>query len=610
MNTKKLSFYELTGAKSPIHKLMDPVLSRVLHLNKLNDVYQRITEPGLSDVEFIDRVLKTMKIDVNLSDADYSLIPKEGPCVVTCNHPTGTLEGLILARLFKTMRPDMKILANSRVELVPELDDLFIHVDTMGENANGNGNVRGLVRAIKHVKNGGMLLIFPAGAVSKINLKKGRICDPQWQNGVARIIRKTNAPVLPLHIDGNSGPLFQIASFFSPSVRIAMMPRMLTRQVGRKVTVRIGYPVMAEKLRGFSTDEEVMAYLRSKTYMLRDRLMNRLFKNRMKNRKLKTISAPVAPSVLSREIAKLKADDKMLSIGNFDVYVAESHQIPHLLLELGRLREETFRAVGEGTGDVIDITSHDAYYLHLFSWDREKKRIVGAYRLGKTDEIIEKYGIDGVYSSELFDYKAEFFEKLRPGSLELGRSFIVKDYQGQYLSLLSLWRGISQYLLRNPQYRYLYGPVSISSDYTAISRQLMCRFLLDTYGDDELQDLVHARVPMNFKSERSISPYAELEFPEDITELSEMIRDIEIDHKSIPILVKQYLKLGGKIIAFNIDKAFNETADGLLLMDFYNINEKSMNKLMGKENVVLYREKIKQLEMEDVEVEQLEVKIA
>jgi hypothetical protein len=296
---------------------------------------------------------------------------------------------------------------------------------------------------------------------------------------------------------------------------------------------------------------------------------------------------PVALNRLVGDVSRLPADRLLASSGDLDVYFANSYEIPSLLQEIGRLREETFRAVGEGTGKAVDIDLYDNYYLQLFIWDREAKQIAGAYRLGLSDEIHRKYGKRGFYSYSLFKYRGAFIRALGP-SIEMGRSFVASSYQRNFAPLMLLWKGIGVYVARNPKYATLFGPVSISNDYHSLSQNLLIDFLKANNSDAGLGRRVRARRPyrpnksLKFKL-RPVWRKTDLAGMQSIQGISELVSLIEGDEKGAPVLIKQYLKMGGRMLSFNVDDQFADCIDGLMVADLRRADPKVLRRYMGAE---------------------------
>lgn len=305
----------------------------------------------------------------------------------------------------------------------------------------------------------------------------------------------------------------------------------------------------------------------------------KLFKSRKQE-----IIKRVEPNFIKEEIDSLTDSQLLVESKDFSVFIAQAIQIPHLLQEIGRLREITFRQVGEGTGKALDIDKFDFYYLHLFLWSKKDERIVGAYRLGMTDLILERFGCEGVYTGTLFKFKAEFFKKIGK-AIELGRSFIVKEYQKQFGCLLMLWKGISQFVVRNPEYKTLFGPVSISGEYSKTSKDLMIKFFNEKRFNFEFGNFVSPKNPYKFKKFKIFGKkFTDLDFSS-VEELSEMISEIEGNSNGVPVLLRQYLKLNGSFACFNVDKDFANCVDGLIIVDLTKANPNFLSRFMSKEGL-------------------------
>jgi putative hemolysin len=351
--------------------------------------------------------------------------------------------------------------------------------------------------------------------------------------------------------------------------------RELLNKRGRVIAVRAGQEIPAVRLADMS-DAECIRYLRDRTELLAAPPARK-----PTGFKWLSVQAPVAgdapAGLLLREIAGLPAKQRLVHSGGITAWIAEARQIPNLLREIGRLREETFRAMGEGTGRTVDLDRFDRNYLQLFLWDEKKQRLVGGYRLGATDRVPE------LYTRELFHYPPSVLEKITP-ALELGRSFVRREYQRYYLPLLLLWKGIGRYLIQNPRYRHLFGAVSMSADYSHYSRVLLAVYL-NKHHRYPVADVSRARNPLegSLRKERCLN----LEILS-LEELAELIRQVEPDGKEIPVLFSKYLELGGRILAFQIDRKFNHSLDGLIIVDLAKANRRWLDFYLGREGAEQY----------------------
>ncbi|MYL85022.1 GNAT family N-acetyltransferase [Desulfovibrio aerotolerans] len=575
--------------------LVEPALSHVLSLGRLRDLYAGLPK-GLAAPDFIDALLAAMEVGIRASSDELARIPKTGPVVVVANHPFGGLEGLALAKMLLTVRPDAKIMANSLLARVPELRDLLICVNPFGGPAATGDNARPLRECLTTLKNGGLLAIFPAGAVSSPRLVNGRIdvADSPWSATVARLVRKTQATVVPIRFAGRNSHLFQTLGLLHPALRTLLLPREFANKQGTTVEARIGSPTPYERLARLAgndndPDGRIMRYLRLRTALLRDRPHKPrrlpLFFPKQAAARQEALFPAVHPELLADEIAALPASATLHQTGEFAVIEAKAEQIPLALGEIGRLRELTFRRVGEGTGKACDLDRFDPFYRHLFLWNIEKKEIAGAYRIGRTDELLAAHGKAGLYTSTLFTLKTAFFRQIDP-ALEMGRSFIRPEYQKSYAPLLLLWKGLAQMVVREPRYRILFGPVSISSEYKHASRRLMAGYFEGNASHPALAKHVRPKTPL--RGQAWLTRAAKT-LVADLDDLLSLIDDIEADRKGIPVLLRQYLKLGGKLLAFNVDKDFSDCLDGLIVVDLLQADRRQLERYMGKDGLAAFQ---------------------
>jgi hypothetical protein len=346
------------------------------------------------------------------------------------------------------------------------------------------------------------------------------------------------------------------------------------------IPIRIGSMILFEDLNNMD-DKTLINNLRAKTYLLNKVTISVPKKTipLTKKRSMQTIAKKQPIDLIEKEICELPKNQLLVKNGEMQVYYASASQIPFLLQELGRLREITFREVDEGTGKASDIDLFDQIYLHLFIWNQTNKSLVGAYRLGLSDKIVAHYGIKGFYTRTLFKYKRNFIDALNP-AIELGRSFICLEYQKSYAPLLLLWKGIGQFIVQNPRYRILFGPVSISSDYHQLSQQILVEFLKINHYSPELAMQIKPRTL--FREQLPTYWKTHLNHLTQIDEISALISKIENNGKGVPILLKQYLKLGGVLLGFNVDKYFNNALDGLIMVDLCQTEAKVLQRYMGK----------------------------
>jgi putative hemolysin len=386
-----------------------------------------------------------------------------------------------------------------------------------------------------------------------------------------------------MYLLGANSALFHLLGCLHPRVRTALLPHEFFNKHNRTIEVRVGSPITPAKIRAYQDDIALIRYLRRRTYLLENREAP---KQCFQDARSDPPSTGVVSELLAGEVAKLAPERTLVENEDFTVLLAKANEIPNVLHEIGRLREITFRRIGEGTGKSIDLDRFDDHYWHLFIWNRQSREVAGAYRLGPSSEILPRFGPKGLYTSQLFQWKQSFLDRISP-ALELGRSFVRPEDQKTFAPLLLLWRGIGQFLIRNPEYKVLFGPVSISNGYTAASRQLMVKFLSAYRRSPEFAPLVRARNPFRQRPSKMTDELLGTTVW-DVEELSALIADVETDRKGVPVLLKQYLKLGGELAAFHVDRRFADALDGLIIVDLRKTDLRVLERYMGKDGAAKF----------------------
>jgi putative hemolysin len=580
----------------------EPVLSRVANLpglaakltpvGRVRDLYRRVQESA--DGFTLGNLLSAMRIRLRVSSTDQARIPASGPVVVVANHPYGVLDGAILSVLLTRIRADVKILTSALLAEIPELAAHCVFADPPPTGQSPDCD-RGVVReAVAWLANGGMLAIFPAEGVSHFPMPVSSIAEPEWNDTASRLIRRSGAAALPLYFCGHHGMGLHLFGRIHPRLRTAFLLQQFLQQEGKTIEVRIGGEISHASIAQIEGDREATEYLRWRTYLLARRKKTAnpwplVMRSRFVFRTQEEIAPPIATELLESEIASLPPDRCLVENGELAVYLGGARETPNLLREIGRLREFTFRQVGEGTGKSRDLDRFDDYYWHVLLWNRSKRELVGAYRAGSTAEILVSYGVDGLYTSTLFRYHERFFEKLGP-ALELGRSFVRPEYQRHYAPLMLLWKGIARLIAMHSEIAVLFGAVSISNEYSRASREVIYRFFQTRRHNDAIAGLVKPRQPFRPGLLHHWECRGLWQAIRDLDQLSHPIKDLESDGKGLPILLRQYDKLGGKLVAFNIDRKFSYVLDGLVVVDLRHTDMSVLDRYMGSEAATRFRE--------------------
>jgi putative hemolysin len=555
------------------------LLMELMKINQVNDLFAQ-AQPKQGP-EFVDAILKGCGIDIEFDERELKNIPKNGSFIAIANHPYGGIEGMVLLKLLCSVRPDAKLMANFLLKKIPNLSDYFVAVNPF-ENVEHSSSISGLKNTLALLAGGTPIGIFPAGEVSTFKLEKKEVTDRLWHPVVGKIIAKSKVPVVPIYFHGNNGLLFNLLSLIHPALRTAKLPSELFNKQGETIKLRIGKPIKFDDIPDNNNSAKVLNYLRAKTYALGAGLEEekKIFspRNLFKIKKLpEAVAQQISAEKLEKEIEPLREGYKVWTEKNFEVFITPTSLIPNVIREIGRLREITFREIGEGTNKATDLDGYDIYYHHLFIWDTEAKMIVGAYRLGLGDEIFYSVGKKGFYINELFKIKEQFTPILKK-SLELGRSFIRKEYQLKPLPLFLLWKGILKFLIDNPRYRYLIGPVSISNSFSKFSKSLIVDYINRNHFDHELAQYVKPRKKFKVDFE-NIDTDALLSGEDTFKNLDALISEVETRNMKVPVLLRQYIGLNAKIISFNIDPKFADCLDGFLVLDLEKVPQDMLEKI-------------------------------
>ena len=520
--------------------------------------------------EFADHLLENMNITIDVAPEQLESIPKEGGFIVVSNHPFGGIEGVMLLSAIAKVRPDFKLMANFILSHIPNLKECFFSVNPFEKNPEWKSSVGGIKGAIQHVAAGYGLGIFPAGEVSRYH-GHDYPEDLPWSNSIARIIKSANVPVIPVFWDGCNSRRFYRWDKIHPMMGTARLTRELANKHDQTINLQIGKPILPAEVATYEKPAELAAYLRSRSYALEANI------NKDRPQTVNEKWAPVEPAcdtqLLIRELESIREKAFLFATANFECFLAEHDDIPNLMHELGRLREEAFRFIGEGTGKSLDTDEFDHHYKHLILWDTNKQQIVGAYRLGFGNEIMRDKGIKGFYVSTLFKFDESFGETLKK-TIELGRSFVTVEYQREVLPLVLLLRGLAVVVTRNPEIQHFIGPVSISSWYPKFYQSMIVHYVTEKHPvNGTLSNVAHPTTPFHPDFLKVAPEVLMKDYMDSIDRFDKFMFRLSNGNYRMPTLFKKYLKLNAKFLCFNVDPDFNDTLDALLFLTFTDFPE-------------------------------------
>ena len=558
------------------------ILLRLLRISKVNKIYQKHKDK--KDLPFLNGILDEFQIEFEIPEEDLKRIPKNGAFITVSNHPLGGIDGILLLKLLLEHRPDYKIIANFLLHRIAPLKPYVMPVNPFENHKDAKSSLLGLKSSLQHLQDGRPLGIFPAGEVS--TYRDGKLMvDKPWELGAVKLIKKAEVPVIPIYFHAKNSWLFYILSKISDTFRTAKLPSELLSQKNRVIKVRIGKPISVKDQQEYKDINSFYEYLRKKTYMLANPFEKKT-QNILSTQNLKIAIPP--KKIISqkniqgciKEVASLRKNGKrLLESKNYEVFFASAKEIPNLLQEIGRLREITFRDIGEGTNKAIDIDKFDKYYHHLFLWDQEVKVLVGSYRMGLGKDIYKKHGIAGFYIQTLFRLEPELHGMMEQ-TIEMGRAFIIKEYQQKPMPLFLLWKGIVHITLRYPEYKYLMGGVSISNQFSDFSKSLMIEFMKSHYYDPYIAQYIQPKKEFKVKLKDADKDFVFDAAKADMQKFDKVIDEIEPGALRIPVLIKKYVKQNARLVAFNVDPKFNNAVDGLMYIKVSDIPESTVKPVM------------------------------
>ena len=568
------------------------MLMKLLKISTMNKIYDR--NKHLSDITFLNSLLDEFQIKFEISEEDLKRIPKEGAYITVSNHPLGGIDGVLLLKMMLEKEPNFKIIANFLLHRIEPMKPYIMPVNPFESHKDAKSSLLGIKETLKHLSEGKPLGIFPAGEVS--TYRDGKlVVDKPWEEGAIKVIRKAQVPVVPIYFHAKNSRLFYLLSKVSDTFRTAKLPSELLTQKNRVIKVRIGKPISVVEQNEYETIDAFSDFLRKKTYMLANAFETGNLFSKATNlnfnipKSPKQIAKPANHDKILEEIQELKdGGHRLLQSKNYEVFFITADIIPNILHEIGRLREITFREVGEGTNESLDLDSYDKFYHHMFLWDDDAQQIAGAYRMGLGSHIYPKHGIDGFYLHELFRFEPELYDMMSK-SIEMGRAFIIKEYQLKPMPLFLLWKGIVHTTLHFPEHKYLIGGVSISNQFSDFSKSLMIEFMKSHYYDPYVAQYIHPKKEYKVKLKDADKDFVFNGTESDVNKFDKIIDEIEPGNLRLPVLIKKYIKQNAKVVAFNVDPLFNNAVDGLMYIRISDLPESTVKPVMEEFQAELER---------------------
>jgi putative hemolysin len=555
---------KIKNLPKPIKKVLITSTQKILKEKEINKFLQEHSNE--SALTFIDSVLDNFNISYSTQNREKENIPAIGKVIIIANHPLGAIDSLALIKMVSEVRSDIKIVANELLTKIKPIEDILLGVDN-NSNRTSKESIKEIYKALEEEK---AVIIFPAGEVSRAGITG--IKDKIWNKGFINFAKKSNAPILPIFIDAKNSKFFYTSSAINKPLSAILLPREMFKQNNLQIKFKIGEIIPIENINfKINADENAKLFKKHLYKIAKD-----------KKGVFQTQSSIIHP-VNSKELKKELKNSELLgeTIDGKKIYLYSTNKSSIVLDEIGRLREFTFRKVGEGSGTKKDIDKYDYYYKHIILFDNEELEIVGAYRIGESNFINKEFGETGFYTNSLFEYK-EGFNKYLENSIELGRSFVQPKYWGSR-ALDYLWQGIGAYLKNYPEVKYLFGPVSLSTAYPITAQTLIIYFYKKYFGNSE--ELVQSQNRFTVPNDKitELESLFNKDYKEDLLSLKKYLSMMDM---TIPTLYKQYSELceegGVQFLDFGIDRDFNDCVDGFILVDVTKLKPKKKARYLKK----------------------------
>ena len=557
---EKIDIKKVIESKSPdflnqfpksFSKFIIKFFERFLRINEINEFIDKAKDKFSMD--FVIALFEHLNVKFEVNVEELKRIPSEGKLIIVSNHPLGGLDGLALVSIVKRVRKDVRIVANDLLQNVKNINDLFLPVD-LESFAKQKHQLKLIDQAFN---NDEAVIFFPSGKVSR--LYPDGIHDRKWRNGATKYSSKFDVPILPIYVKARNSFLFYLLSMIHTNIGMFMLPQELFRKRNKTFTIKIGELIPSKVFTGNTLKPKIQSkLLKQHTYRI-GRGKEGIFNTEQ------TIIHPVNPEVVANEL-----HDNInlgLTIDGKSIFLVDYSKAKNVILEISRLRELTFRKVGEGTNKPFDMDIYDIYYKHIVLWDEENREIIGSYRLGSTKEIIDTYTKKGLYNSSQF-VLTDYFDEILEQSIEVGRSFIQQKYWKSN-ALDYIWQGIGAYLSDKPEIKYLWGAVSISNSYSELAKGLIIQYYRKWYSGNQFLVKPIFEYEISSKILDDVNSFlVGNDHTEDLKFLKLALKNIGF---SIPVLYRKYTELteygGSTFISFCIDHHFNNSIDGLILVD-------------------------------------------
>lgn len=565
------------GGDAKLNPVLQSAIEKVVGIDQLNSMLADLGPPWPDAEELVENLFERLNIRWKLENPEVFERLDDRPKVFVANHPYGLPDAFALFQLLTRYRTNIRIFANKLLAATQLDEPRLLFVDPFGSVESRGQTRKSIAEAIRHLRSGGDLALFPGRICSHLKTSDWTISDSEWTDQIRRFVEVSGGELVPLYISGRNSMLFNLSGLVHPRIRTYMLLREFMRG-GHDFTFRVGEPVTAAQLQKVSRSMSAGNFARSMVYALKTGSPGLPDLPQLVQPELRTPEEEIAiarnPVAISGERVKrlLDGEELLLRQNGFSIYQVGTGASDALLDIICEVR---FRAYASETSlsDPSQLRDkYDDFYQHLLLWDEAEQTVAGVYRYVLPDLAKRPPTADNLVTSSIFNLSPDF-EKLLPKAMELGRAAILPEYQRGFSPLMLLWRGFLEIPNRDKRIQYLFGPVTMGKKFNPVSRELVRRFIMSNCRDDAMEGFVKPKTALRFDIPREVEIEKLERGCENFSQLGNIINGLEGGKRTFPVLFRHYANNGCKFIGFGEWPELDHATAGLTILDFNKATE-------------------------------------
>ncbi|MEM7069846.1 MAG: lysophospholipid acyltransferase family protein [Pseudomonadota bacterium] len=588
----KLKYLETEKALGiPEGKSVNPMMIRAVEklvgIDRCNKLLEDLGPDWPDTNSMVDIMFDRLDIKYQIKNAEVLEELDDRPKVFVANHPYGLPDAFALFQILTRYRPNIRLFANKILEATQLDDERLLYVDPFSAPQSRNLTRKSMAHALRHVREGGDLALFPGRICSHLKTSDWTISDSAWTDQVRKFVDAGGGDLVPLYITGRNSMLFNFSGLIHPRIRTYLLVREFLRG-GHDFTFTIGDPVSADQLQKVSRSMSVGNFARSLVYSLKTGAstvpdLPHLIEPELRNAQETSRVVRTPTAIRGAHVRKLLDRNEILVKQNgYTIYQSGPKSGADILDIICEVRFQAY-ASETNVSDPSELRDHyDEFYHHLVLWDDEKEAVAGVYRYTLPGLTQRAPTAENLVTSSIFDLSPEF-QKILPKAMELGRAAILPEYQKSFSPLMLLWRGFLEIPYRDKEIKYLFGPVTMGQNFNPLSRELLRRYIMNHCGDDVMKGHVSPRKALAFDIPREVEIEKLANACGSFAQLGNLINGIEGGKRSLPVLFRHYANSGCKFVGFGEWRELDNATAGLTLLDLKDSSKSFIQRYFGKE---------------------------